>query len=157
LKQRRKVLLAVSLTVVLVLAMVFILFSDVRETSMQALAVAVLGILSALGAYLASLTLLEVALWGVSIAAGVGAALAIRQVFRRSTRFLASECPRCGSELRRIHRTPLDKLMTRLLLPHSHRYKCSNTDCGWSGLRRSRMRKRRRTDETDLESIRSVE
>jgi hypothetical protein len=43
-------------------------------------------------------------------------------------------CPRCDSQLRRIHRKPLDRAINRLLAP-VHRYMCSNRECRWTGLR----------------------
>lgn len=43
-------------------------------------------------------------------------------------------CPKCGSSLHRIHRTPLDRIVDRWVAP-VHRYKCSNHECSWKGLR----------------------
>jgi hypothetical protein len=43
-------------------------------------------------------------------------------------------CPKCGSSLHRIHRTWLDRTIDRLVAP-VHRYKCSNHECSWKGLR----------------------
>lgn len=48
-------------------------------------------------------------------------------------RFTARKCPRCGSDLRRIHRRFLDRLLS-LFVP-VRRYRCRNRDCWWCGLR----------------------
>ncbi len=42
-------------------------------------------------------------------------------------------CPRCKSDLHRIHRRTSDRLLG-LFIP-LRRYRCSNRECGWSGLR----------------------
>jgi hypothetical protein len=60
----------------------------------------------------------------------------IRYHFLHSERWRAHACPRCGSSLHRIHRTNLDRLLTRTLLPKGNRYLCSNPECRWTGLRR---------------------
>ncbi len=41
-------------------------------------------------------------------------------------------CPRCGGALNRIHRRPLDRLISRVY--RVHRYVCRNLECGWGGL-----------------------
>lgn len=40
-------------------------------------------------------------------------------------------CPKCGSNLRRIHRRPVDRALS-LAYPVS-RFRCSNHDCRWQG------------------------
>lgn len=62
----------------------------------------------------------------------------LRYHFSASERWKATVCPRCGGELLRIHRTPLDRFLSRFFLPMARRYHCANPDCSWSGLRRSR-------------------
>jgi hypothetical protein len=42
-------------------------------------------------------------------------------------------CPRCGSDLHRIHRRALDRALN-LLVP-VRRYQCKNRDCHWRGLK----------------------
>jgi hypothetical protein len=51
----------------------------------------------------------------------------------RMPRLTAAACPRCGSELHRIHRRPRDRLLD-LFVP-VRRYRCKNRDCSWRGLR----------------------
>lgn len=53
-------------------------------------------------------------------------------------RFTMRQCPRCGSELHRIHRHRLDRVVD-LLVPVA-RYRCKNSECRWSGLRVKRAR-----------------
>ena len=71
-----------------------------------------------------------------------------RHHFYRSAYWRAVNCPRCGSELHRIHRTTWDRFLSRTLLLGARRYQCKNPDCGWSGLRErreaDRAHKRRR-------------
>jgi hypothetical protein len=59
----------------------------------------------------------------------------IRDRFLKSLYWRSKVCPRCGSTLERVHRSQLDRLVGRFLLPHAHRYRCSNSSCRWSGLR----------------------
>lgn len=40
-------------------------------------------------------------------------------------------CPVCGSPIKRIHRRPIDRLLS-LFFPF-HRYRCHNSACGWEG------------------------
>jgi hypothetical protein len=56
-----------------------------------------------------------------------------RQRLMRDPRRTTLLCPRCGSELHRIHRHSLDRILT-LYVP-VRRYQCKNDDCLWHGLR----------------------
>jgi hypothetical protein len=69
-----------------------------------------------------------------------------RYRFVQSDYWQAVECPRCGSELHRIHRNTWDRVLSRTLLPGSRRYRCNNPDCGWSGLRGRRESERGRRE-----------
>jgi len=62
----------------------------------------------------------------------------IRFHIQRSERWRVQECPRCGTSLHRIHRTPVDKLVGFVFMPHSRRFRCDNPDCRWTGLRYGR-------------------
>lgn len=70
----------------------------------------------------------------VSIALGL-ALIAIRGWYRLRTepRFTSLNCPRCGSRLRRSHRTRWDWILNRFV--PVRRYKCRDRQCGWTGLR----------------------
>ncbi len=48
-------------------------------------------------------------------------------------------CPKCGSELHRIHRAAGDRLIG-LFLP-MRRYRCRSSECNWTGLRISSPRR----------------
>jgi len=48
-------------------------------------------------------------------------------------RFSDVQCPRCGSELTRIHRHRLDRLLG-VFVP-LRRYQCKDSECAWRGLR----------------------
>jgi hypothetical protein len=58
----------------------------------------------------------------------------IRYRLERSPRFTSENCPRCNGKLVRLHRRWIDRIFTKLFLPHTHRYRCVNRECGWSGL-----------------------
>jgi membrane protein required for beta-lactamase induction len=67
----------------------------------------------------------------------------IRVRFEKSSHWLADVCPRCGSELHRVHRTSFDRLLSQTLLPDARRYRCANRECAWEGLRRRRLSEHR--------------
>jgi predicted RNA-binding Zn-ribbon protein involved in translation (DUF1610 family) len=54
-------------------------------------------------------------------------------------RFSDVACPRCGSELTRIHRHRSDRMLS-LFVP-LRRYQCKNHECAWRGLRVYRSRR----------------
>jgi uncharacterized protein with PIN domain len=62
----------------------------------------------------------------------------IRYRFFNSDQFKATVCPVCGNEIHRVHRTVIDRILSKTLLPHARRYRCINQECNWSGLRRRR-------------------
>jgi hypothetical protein len=62
----------------------------------------------------------------------------VRYRFSVSEHWRASVCPKCGSEIQRVHRGFLDRLLSHTLLPSARRYRCENADCNWNGLRRRR-------------------
>jgi len=67
----------------------------------------------------------------------------VRYRFFNSEHWKATTCPKCGSEIHRIHRTSLDRFLSAIFLPFAARYQCTNSDCKWSGLRRRRSSKHR--------------
>lgn len=58
--------------------------------------------------------------------------------FLNSAAWKATTCPRCGLPVVRARRNTTDRLVGGFILPHSRRYRCSNKQCGWSGLRHHR-------------------
>jgi len=65
----------------------------------------------------------------------------IRYRFEHSKKWLAVTCPKCGSAIIRIHRTPVDKILGAIFLPNARRYACRNENCDWKGLRRKGRRR----------------
>ncbi len=59
----------------------------------------------------------------------------LRVRFLRSAWWRAAACPRCGGQFHRIHRHWYDRVLSKTVLPHAHRYRCENEKCRWSGLR----------------------
>jgi hypothetical protein len=56
-----------------------------------------------------------------------------RQRLMTHPRFTEPRCPRCGSDLARVHRRWGDRV-ANLFVP-VRRYQCKNQDCRWRGLR----------------------
>jgi hypothetical protein len=61
--------------------------------------------------------------------------LRLRYRILASPNWRKSTCPRCGGELHRVHRTSLDRLLARTVLPGARRYLCSDKACRWTGLK----------------------
>ena len=61
-----------------------------------------------------------------------------RRRFMTQPRYTMLRCPRCGSEVHRIHRHWHDRLLD-LYIP-VRRYQCEAPDCRWRGLRVKRFR-----------------
>ncbi len=83
----------------------------------------------------------------------LGIALAIWMVryrFTHTPTMQASECPKCGSELHRVHRKYFDRFLSRTFLPHARRYRCANPDCRWTGLRHPRHRHHQQQIPTEI-------
>jgi len=57
----------------------------------------------------------------------------VRWRLTRSARLSTQRCPRCGSELSRIRRRPIDRVVN-LYLPVA-RYRCRDGECAWHGQR----------------------
>ena len=91
-------------------------------------------ILDGLASYIQTFTLSDLVGWLLIFSTAIFIIWRFRYHYLRSARWLSETCPRCGSPLHRIHRTNLDRLLSKILLPHAGRYLCSNSDCRWSGL-----------------------
>jgi len=57
----------------------------------------------------------------------------IRWRLRNTPALVDTHCPRCGGGLQRVHRHSLDRAIS-VFVP-VQRYRCTNRDCGWSGVR----------------------
>ena len=62
----------------------------------------------------------------------------IRFRYAKSTQWDATSCPKCGSELHRVHRSLFDRILGKTFMPGARRYRCANHNCGWTGLRHRR-------------------
>jgi predicted RNA-binding Zn-ribbon protein involved in translation (DUF1610 family) len=62
-----------------------------------------------------------------------------RQRLRTEPRFTDPKCPHCGSDLHRIRRCVRDRALN-LFVP-VRRYRCTNHECSWHGLRVRRSRR----------------
>ncbi len=94
--------------------------------------------LKVVSGYITSFTLSDLIGWILIIATGVFVLWRFRYRFSRSERWRATVCPRCGGPIHRIHRTSLDRILSKTFLPHVYRYQCENSECDWSGLRHHR-------------------
>lgn len=95
--------------------------------------------ISGLVDYSLSLSLNDLVIWGAVILVIAYVIYRTRYHYRTNPRFSASACPRCGSTLKRVHRSQFDRLLSQTFLPGARRYRCSDTNCGWDGLRHARQ------------------
>jgi hypothetical protein len=72
------------------------------------------------------------------VGAGVFIVWRVRVRFLSSAHWSATVCPCCGSPIHHAHRSLLEKVASKVFLPHARRYRCEQAECGWSGLRYSR-------------------
>lgn len=63
----------------------------------------------------------------------VAIVLRLRWRLIRSPSLTTIACPRCGGEIHRVHRRLRDRIIG-VLVP-ARRYRCSNRECRWEGLR----------------------
>lgn len=93
------------------------------------------------------LTLVEMVVYALVIAGVLFIFFRIRYRFLRSQRWRSSVCPKCGGELYRVHRSVLDRFLSKTFLPHARRYLCKDSNCRWTGLKNiESARTGRRTD-----------
>jgi hypothetical protein len=97
------------------------------------------GIIQLIDSWVKELLQLSFTIWDILGFAGVFLFLVllvwgirIRLERAKSRRLYA--CPRCGSDLYRVHRSMLDRFFVVWFFPNGRRYECSNPDCGWSAL-----------------------
>lgn len=77
---------------------------------------------------------------GLIVAASVFIAWRIRARFLNSAYWRVTVCPRCGGVIHRVHRSAIEKAVSKIFLPHAGRYRCEQ--CSWSGLRHGRRSER---------------
>jgi RNase P subunit RPR2 len=90
------------------------------------------------------------------LAATVFVAWRMRYRFMKSKTWRGTTCPKCGSSLVRVHRTRFERLLSRIVLPHGRRYKCSNSECNWSGLRHRVSHTHREVVVSDVEEDEAI-
>jgi hypothetical protein len=88
--------------------------------------------------YITSFSLSDLIGWILIVLTSVFIVWRVRYRFTHSDHWSATECPRCGDELHRVHRNLTDRILGRTFLPHARRYRCANSECNWTGLRRYR-------------------
>jgi hypothetical protein len=87
---------------------------------------------------LGRMTSMELLAWMLIVGGLIVILYRMRVRYLKSDHWQATVCPKCGSKLNRIHRTRLDRMLGPIFLPHAVRYRCSNSNCRWSGLRHGR-------------------
>ena len=75
--------------------------------------------------------------------AAVGILYRVRWRLMRTPSLTTIRCPQCDAGIHRVHRHTLDRLIG-IIVP-VHRYRCSNSDCRWDGLRVSTVTGRSRS------------
>jgi hypothetical protein len=101
--------------------------------------------------YITSFTVSDIIGWILIAVTSVFVAWRLRYRFLKSRFWRIKDCPRCGSSLHRIHRTPFQRFLTLFLLPNGRSYRCTNDNCRWSGLRWRVHYKRRPKAEIPVE------
>jgi hypothetical protein len=86
-----------------------------------------------LGAFLARLSLSDLVGALLITCAVVAVIYRVRWRLLNNPALSATICPKCGGPIHRIHRKPLDRLIS-LYVP-VRRYRCHNSGCAWRGLR----------------------
>jgi len=121
---------------------VFLVFErmDIRQAAMRWLRTTAAALLRGAGrvddlvADLLARTTLSDAIGLVLILAAMAVlVLRIRWRLRRSPKLIMLQCPHCGGNIHRVHRTRLDHLIS-VFVP-VRRYRCANRECGWKGVR----------------------
>lgn len=128
--------------VLLIMLAIFLLVEqmNIRETLFAWLLAAVNGLESLIAAFARSLvrfvqgtTLSDTVAYALILVVVVLIAWRTRYRVLTNPRLAQIQCPRCGSDLHRIHRRWYHRLLN-LVIP-SRRYGCKNPACGWRGLR----------------------
>jgi hypothetical protein len=113
-------------------------------------------VISGLVDYAISLSLSDLVIWGGIILVIAYIVSRIRHHYQTSPRFAAGTCPRCGSSMKRVHRTQFDRLLSQTLLPGARRYHCMGTNCGWDGLRHARQGGEKGVSSREVSSKREI-
>lgn len=107
-------------------------FADLQQS--------ITGSLNRLDGYVASFTAFDLVGWLLVALMLYFVVVRMRRRFRNNPENAATVCPRCASQIRRVHRSTWDRILANTILPNARRYACTNKRCGWSGLRHQRYR-----------------
>jgi hypothetical protein len=88
---------------------------------------------SVVGTFLARTTLSDVVGFLLVLGALVTIALRLRWRLIHNPNLSLLRCPRCDGQIHRVHRRAVDRLIC-FFVP-VRRYRCSNDECRWHGLR----------------------
>lgn len=88
--------------------------------------------------YLLTFSILDLVAWGFILASGYIIVRRIRYRYRHNPKRAATVCPKCGGPIKRTPRSWFDKILDKTFMPNSRRYRCTDPECGWSGLRHQR-------------------
>lgn len=88
--------------------------------------------------YLLNFSLFDLIGWILIIGAFLIVFRRIRWRYRHNPQRAATVCPRCGSAIKRRHRSAWDRFLGKTVMPDCRRYLCSNPNCRWTGLRHQR-------------------
>ena len=88
--------------------------------------------------YIISLSIIDIVGWALVILAVAYIYGRIRYRFRHNPHWEATVCPRCESPIKRVHRNMIDRLLGKTFMPSCRRYRCTNPECRWTGLRQQR-------------------
>lgn len=67
------------------------------------------------------------------LGAFIAITLRMRWRLRHNPQYSTLKCPRCDSDIHRVHRTRSDHLISTFV--PVRRYRCAKRECGWKGLR----------------------
>jgi hypothetical protein len=106
-------------------------------------------------------SLTDITLYGLIGLFFLMAALSVLLFSRLRRRYLRKRvwqgdiCPRCRNNIRRVHRTGLDRVWGALMFEPLRRYGCIDEACGWTGLLYGKPHKHHH-DPTGIQSIEGV-
>lgn len=121
---------------------VFLVFErmDIRQSALRWLRTTAAVLLHGVGRldnvvadFLARTTVSDAIGFVLILGALVAITLRTRWRLRHNPQYITLKCPRCGSDIHRVHRTRLDHLISAFV--PVRRYRCAKRECGWKGLR----------------------
>lgn len=77
------------------------------------------------------------------------------ETFQKTRNNLQSEptaCPKCGAQIKRIHRSTMDRVIS-VFIPNLRRYACKDSTCKWNALIKAKSGSARMIREKSSEAI----